>query len=365
MQEWYIHKFIPQKDAELSAFEELLNLFKDILIHTSGDVGEALHWLNELDKHYDLTTEDYGIGDFIQDLKNKGFIRDGKAGELPHIPSAKLENALRKQALDEVFGRLKNLRQGNHKTRKTGSGAELTQDLRKFQFGDKLEHIALAESLKNAQINHGLDKFMLSENDLEVREPYYETQLSTVLMIDISHSMILYGEDRITPAKKVAMALAELIKIRYPKDKLDVITFGDDAQRIEIKDIPYLQVGPYHTNTVAGIELAIQLLRKRKTANKQILMITDGKPSAMYRGKKLYKNPMGLDRQIVRRTLSMAYKCRKLDIPITTFAIARDPYLLRFIEEFTNANNGKAFYASLDDLGSFIIKDYTGKKSNL
>lgn len=365
MQEWYIHKHIPRLDKALSAFEELLQLFNDILIHTSGDVGEALHWLNELDKHYDLTPKNYGIGDFVQDLIDKGYIREGEAGEVPHIPSAKLENALRKQALDEVFGKLKNLKRGNHKTKKTGLGTELTQDLRKFQFGDKTEHIALAESLKNAQINHGLDNFMLSENDLEVREPFYETQLSTVLMIDISHSMILYGEDRITPAKKVAMALAELIKLRYPKDKLDVITFGDDAQRIAIKDIPYLQVGPYHTNTIAGIELAIQLLRKRKTANKQILMITDGKPSAMWRGKKLYKNPMGLDKRIVRRTLAMAYKCRKLDIPITTFAIAQDPYLLKFIEDFTNANNGKAFYASLDDLGSFIIKDYTGKKSNL
>ncbi len=365
MQPWYIHKYIPRKNEELSAFEQLFEIFKNILVHTSGDVAEALQWLNELDRHYDLTSDDYGIGDFIEDLKDKGFIREGGKKNIPYIPSAKLENALRKQALDEVFGKLKNIKRGNHQTGKTGSGSELTQDLRRFQFGDKPEHIALAESLKNAQINHGLENFILSEKDLEVRQPYFETQLSTVLMIDISHSMILYGEDRITPAKKVAMALAELIKTRYPKDKLDIITFGDDAQQIAIKDIPYLQVGPYHTNTIAGIELAIRLLRKRKTANKQILMITDGKPSAMKQGKKLYKNSMGLDRKIIRRTLSMAYKCRKLDIPITTFAIARDPYLLRFIEDFTRANNGKAFYASLDDLGSFIIKDYTGKKSNL
>lgn len=365
MQEWYIHKHIPGRRGSKSTFEELLELFTDILFHTAGNVAEALHWLNELDKHYDFSSDDYGIGDFIEDLKRKGYIREGKAGDFPHIPSAKLENALRKQALDEVFGKLKNLKRGNHKTSKTGLGTELSEDLRKYQFGDKPEHISLAESLKNAQLNHGLDNFRLTENDLEVRDPYYETQLSTVLMIDISHSMILYGEDRITPAKKVAMALAELIKLRYPKDKLDVITFGNDARRIAIKDIPYLQVGPYHTNTIAGLELAIQLLRKRKTTNKQILMITDGKPSAMKQGKKLYKNPVGLDKKIVRRTLSMAYKCRKLGIPITTFAIAQDPYLLRFIEEFTKANNGKAFYASLDDLGSFILKDYTGKKSNL
>lgn len=364
MKPWIIHKYIPKKSKQFTVFEEMMDLFKTILMHTAGNIQESLNWLNELDQLYAFTTEQYGMGDFIEDLKKRGFIR-GEENIKSQIPTAKLEIALRKQALKEVFGQLKKFQSGNHKINKTGPGSELTEDLRRFQFGDNPENIAIAESLKNAQINHGLDDFMLSDNDLEVREPYYETQLSTVLMIDISHSMILYGEDRITPAKKVAMALAELIKTHYPKDKLDVIAFGDDATRIAIKDIPYLQVGPFHTNTIAGIELAIQLLRKHKTKNKQILMITDGKPSAMWQGKKLYKNPMGLDRRIVKRTLSMAYKCRKLDIPITTFAIARDPYLLSFIEDFTRANNGKVFYTSLDNLGSFIIKDYNGRKSNL
>ena len=186
--------------------------------------------------------------------------------------------------------------------------------------------------------------------------------MSTVLMIDISHSMILYGEDRITPAKKVAMALSELITTRYPKDTLDVIVFGNDAWQIEIKDLPYLEVGPYHTNTVAGLELAMDIIRRRKNPNKQIFMITDGKPTCIKKGKRYYKNSFGLDRKIVNRTLNLAQRCRKLNIPITTFMIARDPYLKNFVEQFTRANNGKAFYSSLKGLGEFIFQDYKNNK---
>jgi Ca-activated chloride channel homolog len=176
--------------------------------------------------------------------------------------------------------------------------------------------------------------------------------------------MILYGEDRITPAKKVAMALSELIITRYPKDTLDIIVFGDDAWSIEIKDLPYLQVGPYHTNTVAGLELAMDILRKRKNNNKQIMMITDGKPTCIKKGKGYYKNSFGLDRKILNRTLALAANARKLNIPITTFMIARDPYLVNFVDQFTNVNNGKAFYSSLEGLGEFIFMDYKKNKRN-
>jgi Ca-activated chloride channel homolog len=222
--------------------------------------------------------------------------------------------------------------------------------------------MAVTNTMKNAQINHGLDNFQLTNQDIEVQETFYQSQMSTVLMIDISHSMILYGEDRITPAKKVAMALSELITTRYPKDTLDIIVFGDDAWQIEIKDLPYLEVGPYHTNTVAGLELAMDLLRRRRNPNKQIFMITDGKPTCIKKGKNYYKNSWGLDRKILTRTLALAAQCRKLTIPITTFMIARDPYLQAFVEEFTKANNGKAFYSSLQGLGEFIFQDYKNNK---
>lgn len=229
---------------------------------------------------------------------------------------------------------------------------------REFQFGDGLDQIDVTQSIQNAQINHGISDFRLTEKDLEVEEMDFKTLTSTVLMIDISHSMILYGEDRITPAKKVAMALAELISTRYPKDTLDIVVFGNDAWPIQIKDLPYLQVGPYHTNTYAGLELAVDLLRRRKTQNKQIFMITDGKPTCLKEGARYYKNSIGLDRKVVNKTLNMAAQCKRLNIPITTFMIAKDPYLQQFVRNFTQVNGGKAFYSSLNGLGEYIFEDY-------
>jgi uncharacterized protein with von Willebrand factor type A (vWA) domain len=238
-------------------------------------------------------------------------------------------------------------------------GDEKTTDIRDYQFGDTLDQISMTDSIRNAQINQGFGDFILTENDLEVVENEYRTQTSTVLMIDISHSMILYGEDRITPAKKVALALAELITRKYKKDTLDIIVFGNDAWQIELKDIPYLQVGPYHTNTVAGLELAMDILRKRKNPNKQIFMITDGKPTCLKIGIKYYKNPYGLDRKILSRTLSLAVQCRKLNIPITTFMIASDAWLKEFVQEFTRANNGRAYYSGLKGLGHLVFEDFS------
>ena len=357
---WRFSEYIPEEGGSL--FDKLLRLFKDLLVYTSGDVSEALSWLTQLDKEYNLTNEDYGIADFIQDLIDKGYIQQQDADNPNFRPSTKMEIEIRQKALEDTFGQIKKARKGKHDTRHGGKGDEFTADRRPYEFGDSLENLAISESLRNAQINHGIDQFNLTQDDLEVRETYYQSQMSTVLMIDISHSMILYGEDRITPAKKVAMALAELITTRYPKDTLDILVFGNDAWPIEIKDLPYLEVGPYHTNTVAGLELAMDMLRRRRNPNKQIFMITDGKPTCIKRGKKYYKNSFGLDRKIIRRTLNLATRCRKLDIPITTFMIARDPYLVKFVDAFTKANNGKAFYSSLQGLGEFIFMDYKANK---
>lgn len=358
---WRFSEFKDQKQNG-TPFERLLKIFQDLLVYTSGDVSESLSWLTELDKEYNLTTPDYSIGDFIQDLIDKGYIKQQDAQNPNFVPSAKMEVNIRQKALEDVFGRLKKSKPGKHNTNSMGRGDEHTSELRPYSFGDALDHIAVSESLRNAQINNGIHDFMLTPDDLEVRETFYQSQMSTVLMIDISHSMILYGEDRITPAKKVAMALAELITTRYPKDTLDIVVFGNDAWPIEIKDLPYLEVGPYHTNTVAGLELAMDLLRKRKNPNKQIFMITDGKPTCIKKGKKYIKNSFGLDRKIVNRTLNLAMRCKKLNIPITTFMIARDPNLVRFVDQFTKANNGKAFYSSLKGLGEFVFRDYKNNK---
>ncbi|MEN9400404.1 MAG: hypothetical protein RL632_1507 [Bacteroidota bacterium] len=361
--------FTPFEAPEQSTFDKLFDVFSELITHTSGDVDEALDWLNILDKEYSLTTDDYTMDDFIEDLKKKGYLReeiqpDGK-GQL--AITAKTERVLRKNAMDQIFGNIRKSGTGNHRSKKSGQGDELTGEFRDFQFGDSIENISITESLKNAQINNGIVDFRLTEQDLVVEDTHHKSQMSTVLMIDISHSMILYGEDRITPAKKVAMALAELITTSYPKDTLDVIVFGNDAWPIKIKDLPYLQVGPYHTNTVAGLELALDILRRKRNTNKQIFMITDGKPSCLRMPDgQYYKNSNGLDAFIVEKCYNMAAQARKMHIPITTFMIAQDPYLQSFIEEFTKSNKGKAFYTGLKGLGEMIFHDYeTNRKKRI
>jgi uncharacterized protein with von Willebrand factor type A (vWA) domain len=362
-------RFLNYEAPQLTPFEKLFEIFQELITHTSGDVDEALDWLRELDKEYELTDENYTIDDFIEDLKAKGFLReefeegggegDGEPGEASLSITAKMERIIRQRALDQIFGKLKRSGAGNHKTGKSGPGDEHTGDFREYRYGDSLEHISMTESLKNAQINHGMDGFSLTEDDLVVEDTHYKAQMSTVLMIDISHSMILYGEDRITPAKKVAMALAELITTRYPKDTLDILVFGNDAWPIPIKELPYLKVGPYHTNTVAGLQLAMDMLRRKRNTNKQIFMITDGKPSCLRMPDgTYYKNSVGLDDFIVEKCYNTARQARKLHIPITTFMIAQDPYLRQFIRHFTEANNGKAFFTGLEGLGEMIFEDY-------
>lgn len=350
-------KFTPPPDQEKSDFERLLKIFMQLVLITAGNVGEALQWLTEVDKQYGLTNDKYGMGDFIEDLKRNGYITDeGPMGEFKL--KAKAEQNLRERALEEIFGKLKKTKGGDHKTPHSGRDDETTTDRREYEFGDSVENISVTDSLRNAQVNHGLDDFLMTGNDLEVMENEFKTQTSTVLMIDISHSMILYGEDRITPAKTVAMALSELITKKYPKDTLDILVFGDDAWQIEIKDLPYLQVGPYHTNTVAGLELAMDILRRKKNSNKQIFMITDGKPTCIKQGIKYYKNSFGLDQKILNKTLDLATQLRKIKVPVTTFMIATDPYLKTFVREFTKANNGNAYYSSLKGLGNLVFEDF-------
>ena len=349
--------YAPPPDKAGSDFEKLLKVFMQLILITSGNVSEALQWLTEVDRQYGLTNDKYGIGDFIEDLKRNGYItEEGANGEFKL--KAKSEQSLRQSALEEIFGKLKKTKSGEHNTHHSGRGDEQTTEKRDYEFGDTLDQISVTDSLRNAQINHGLEDFFMTEEDLEIIESEYKTQTSTVLMIDISHSMILYGEDRITPAKKVAMALAELITKKYPKDTLDILVFGDDAWQIEIKDLPYLQVGPYHTNTVAGLELAMDILRRRKNSNKQIFMITDGKPTCIKQGIKYYKNAFGLDHKILSRTLNLAGQLRKLKVPVTTFMIATDPYLKAFVRDFTKANNGNAYYSSLEGLGNLVFEDF-------
>ena len=349
------------KNLNAKNFEDLLKIYQQLLLITSGDFNKTISIMTELDRKHNFTPENYGIGDFIEDLKKKGYIKENSNDQKIKI-TKKSELELRHSALDEIFGKLKKDKSGSHMTNTFGSSLDFDSSTKPYEFGDNLENIAFNESIKNAQKNYGIENFKLAETDLETYESDQKSQTSTVLLIDISHSMILYGEDRITPAKKVAMALSEMIMRKYKKDTLDVVVFGNDAWEVKIKDIPYLSVGPYHTNTIAGLELAMDLLRRRKNKNKQIFMITDGKPTCMKVGINYYKNAFGLDPKILNKTYNLAAVCKKNGVRINTFMIASDPYLMEFVEKFTEINDGSAYFADLQNLGSMIFKDYNRNK---
>ena len=353
-------KFDPSKIKQNDTpFDRLFDIFQQLLLIASGEVSQALRWLTELDKMHNLAPkeEGYGLGDFIEELENRGYIRYNDESSRVEMTS-KSERSIRQRSLEEIFKGLRKGGEGKHKTTYAGKGTEREPETRSWIFGDDIAQIDSTTTLMNVLKHSTLDAMSINEDDLEVYETDHHTSTSTVLMIDLSHSMILYGEDRITPAKRVAMALSELIMNQYAKDSLDIIAFGNDAWPVSVKDLPYLKVGPYHTNTLAGLELARHILQRRKFANKQIFMITDGKPSAMFEGGRLYKNSFGLDRKIVNRVLDEAVKCRREKIHITTFMIASDPYLQGFVRELTEANKGRAYYASLDELGGYIFEDY-------
>ena len=341
-----------------NAFDTLFDLFQQLLTIASGDVSQAMKWLTDLDEEYNITDdfEGYSIGDFIEELKERGYIQEDEKQVL--VPTKKIERSLRQRSLEEIFKNLEKGGMGNHKTVHSGKGLERQPEIRKWSHGDDLSNMDSVGTMLNMLQHSSLDNMGLEENDIQVYDSDHNTSVATVLLIDLSHSMILYGEDRITPAKKVAMALSELIMTNYAKDSLDIVAFGNEAWQISVEDLPYLQVGPYHTNTKQGLELARHILQRRKYSNKQIFMITDGKPSCMLENGRLYKNSFGLDRKIVNKVLDEAVKCRRDKINITTFMIARDPYLQSFVREITEANKGKAYFASLDNLGGYIFEDY-------
>jgi Ca-activated chloride channel family protein len=349
-------KWTNESVAQSEQLQRLMSLFNYLVVKTSGDVEEALEWLRQLAEQYGLLDETMTLEELIDKLREMGVIEDVKD---VMVLTTKGVQQIRKDALFQIFSSLKRAPGGTHETPYTGSGIDRLSETRKYAFGDLPSGIDLTSTITNALKRDGIDEFSLREDDLEVYETEHLTSCSTILMVDISHSMILYGEDRITPAKQVAMALWELIRVKFPKDYLALVVFGDDASVVSMNELPFLNVGPYHTNTRAGLQLARSLLRRRGNVNKQIFMVTDGKPSAIFDDAgRLYKNSFGLDPRIVNKTLDEAVQCRREKITVSTFMVARDPYLINFVEEFTKANVGRAYYSSLNNLGEYIFVDY-------
>ncbi|MBN1517963.1 hypothetical protein JXA32_15465 [Candidatus Sumerlaeota bacterium] len=355
---------------EAAREKQLTDLFLQLLMHAGGDVDRALGYLDDIAERYGLWDEEMDLERFKELLEQEGYIRadqfHGKGkGERRKVerarykPTRKAEKALRSDAFEQLFSNLRpDSLGGGHLTPYAGSGGEKLPETRRFEFGDRPQDLDYVGSISNILRRTGDDGLDAIEDDLQVFETEHATSCATVLALDISHSMILYGEDRITPAKRVALAMAELIQTKYVKDSLDVIVFGDEARVIDPRELPYVQVGPYHTNTKHALSLGQQLLERKKQVNKQIILITDGKPSAIHDGSRIYINSYGLDARIVNETVEEAQRCRRKGILITTFMITSDSYLKRFVERMSEACKGRAYYADLNNLGKFVLMDY-------
>jgi Ca-activated chloride channel family protein len=369
-------KFDPRLLA-LAREKQLKDLFFQLLMHTSGNVEQALKWLDDMAERYRLWGEGMDMEKFKELLQEEGYITAegrpgrGKKGQanfrVNFKPTRKVERALRLDAFETLFSEMSpDALSGDHLTPHAGGGGDPLPETRPYVFGDRVQDIDFTGSISNAIRHSSLDSFSMSEDDLEVFEVEHTTSCATVLALDISHSMILYGEDRITPAKRVALAMSEMIQTHFPKDALEVIVFGDEAMRIDPRELAYVQVGPFHTNTKAALELSQRLLDRKKHGNKQIILITDGKASAIHEGGQLYINTFGLDAKIVNKTVEEAQKCRRRGIVITTFMIATDPYLKKFVQRLSEANKGRAYFADLENLGKFVAMDFLkNRKRNI
>jgi len=343
------------KPGDLEHLKQLMEIYRNLLLQTGGDVDEALRWMEHFGREYGFFDENFGIEEFKKLLEESGEVqRTGQGFQV----TPRGERRIRQDSLNEIFSTLRAGGAGDHRTPVAGAGGERLSETRAWHFGDDLANLDPLGSVSNAVKRQGIDDLTLSEDDLEVYEQEHTSACATVLMVDISHSMILYGEDRITPAKKIALALTQLIQTRYPKDSLDVVLFGDDAARVPLRDLMKIQAGPFHTNTRAGLQLARRVLESRKGVNKQIFMITDGKPSCMRENGRLYKNPFGLDPRIVNKTLEEAVHCRRKRITITTFMLAADGVLLDFVRKLTELNHGRIYEADPNDLGACVFRDF-------
>jgi Ca-activated chloride channel homolog len=272
------------------------------------------------------------------------------------------------RALRDLLGSLGKSSFGRHDTREQSTGVETTGAPKAYEFGDTLNLDAAATLLNAAQRQHEhgepTSRLNVTHDDLMVVQGEYQSSCATVLMLDCSHSMILYGEDRFTPAKRVALALAQLIKTQYPGDALKVVLFHDSAEEIPLAELGRVRVGPYYTNTREGLRLARRILDRQRKDMRQIIMITDGKPSALTQPDgRIYKNAFGLDPFIVAETCAEVAACRKSGIMINTFMLARDYDLVSFVRRVAEICKGKAYFTTPYTLGQYVLMDYMDKKT--
>src|SRR5690242_16460831 len=268
------------------------------------------------------------------------------------------------KALRDLLGSLGKSSFGRHDTRDNATGIEASGASKPYEFGDTL-NLDITATLSNAIQREGLSlPLNIEYRDLQVHQCEYQSSCATVLMLDCSHSMILYGEDRFTPAKKVAMALSHLIRTQYPGDSLSLVLFHDSAEELPLSQLARVKVGPYYTNTREGLRMAQRILQRQRKDMKQIVMITDGKPSALtLEDGRIYKNAFGLDPLVVSETLKEVSKCKRAGVLINTFMLASDHGLIQFVQKVTEMCRGKAYFTTPYTLGQYLLMDYMSRKT--
>jgi Ca-activated chloride channel homolog len=292
----------------------------------------------------------------------------GQVGE--NAPQAKFEvtdkslDFLGFKALRNLLGSLGKSSFGRHDTRDLATGIEASGSSKTYEFGDTL-NLDITATLSSAIQREGLGlPLNIEYSDLQVHQCEYQSSCATVLMLDCSHSMILYGEDRFTPAKKVAMALSHLIRTQYPGDSLSLVLFHDSAEEVPLSQLARVKVGPYYTNTREGLRMAQRILQRQRKDMKQIVMITDGKPSALtLEDGRIYKNAFGLDPLVVSQTLEEVSKCKRVGVLINTFMLASDYGLVQFVQKVTEMCRGKAYFTTPYTLGQYLLMDYMSRKT--
>jgi Ca-activated chloride channel family protein len=375
-----------------SGFRDPYLRFQD-LDHTLDNLREALRQLLESGEMFDESIRqqleqmmqqgkmDELVDKLIQRMERENYIswsqnmdpaemaqRMGQAGnvqgEVKFEVTDKSLDFLGYKTLRDLLGSLGKSNFGRHDTRHWATGVEAHGASQRYEFGDTL-NLDTVTTLKSAIAREGIGlPLNLEYDDLHVHQCEYQSSCATVVMLDCSHSMILYGEDRFTPAKKVAMALSHLIRTQYPGDSLSLVLFHDSAEELPVSQLARVKVGPYYTNTCEGLRLAQRILARQRKDMKQIVMITDGKPSALtLPDGRIYKNAYGLDPLVVSETLDEVARCKRSNVMINTFMLASDYGLVQFVHKVSEMSRGKAYFTTPDTLGEYLLMDYMNRKS--
>ena len=401
-------KYVPEPASEIS-MEDLLNALSDHLLQSGFqqqymdfyDFGNAEQTLEQLrqaiaeallnsdmvderlrEQIESMTAEQ--LEQLIEQLVDRMEQEDYISVDQPHDPArqssvggqvgeaqqARFEvtdkslDFLGYRALRDLLGSLGKSSFGRHDTRDQATGIEASGASKTYEFGDTL-NLDITATLSSAIQREGLRlPLNIEYGDLQVHQCEYQSSCATVLMLDCSHSMILYGEDRFTPAKKVAMALSHLIRTQYPGDSLSLVLFHDSAEELPLSQLARVKVGPYYTNTREGLRMAQRILQRQRKDMKQIVMITDGKPSALtLEDGRIYKNAFGLDPLVVSETLKEVSKCKRASVLINTFMLASDNGLVQFVQKVTEMCRGKAYFTTPYTLGQYLLMDYMSRKT--